>query len=45
MTFELFAVLWIPTAFVLAAGTALLFAWLIERVTERRKAGAVRPGE
>ena len=38
MTFELFALLWIPTAFALAAGSALLFGWLMERAAERRKA-------
>ncbi len=36
MTFEL-ALLWIPVAFALAAGGALLLVWLQDRA-ERRKA-------
>lgn len=36
MTFELFALIWIPTAFALAAGSALLMARLMDRREERR---------
>jgi hypothetical protein len=37
MTFELFALIWLPSAFALAAGSALLIGWLMDRA-ERRKA-------
>lgn len=36
MTFELFALLWIPTAFVLAACFTLLAVWLMERREQQR---------
>jgi hypothetical protein len=36
MTFELFALIWIPGAFALAAGSVLLIVWLMDRREQRR---------
>ncbi len=40
MTFELFALIWIPTAFALAAASALFAAWLMDRGEPHNTRGA-----